>query len=152
MIHTDFCEEYADFISPALLEKTAQMVLLELTPEKEIDLSIVIENDETLKQLNLEYLNIDAPTDVLSFQMNDLDPETKRIYLGDIIISFPRAESQAQAASHPVESELQLLVVHGVLHLLGYDHSEDEEKKKMWEVQASLLNKLDVKLNRLPED
>jgi probable rRNA maturation factor len=152
MIHTDFCEEFVNAISPTLLEESAQKVLFELVPEKEIDLSIVIENDETLKQLNLEYLNIDAPTDVLSFSMNDLDPETKRIYLGDIIISYPRAQSQAESAGHPIESEVQLLVIHGVLHLLGYDHSEEDEKKRMWAIQASLLGKLGVELKRLPED
>jgi probable rRNA maturation factor len=152
MIHTDFCEEYANCFSPVLLEQAAQKVLTELIPEKEIDLSIVIESDETLNQLNLEYLNIDAPTDVLSFQMNDLDPETKRIYLGDIIISYPRAQFQAQTAGHPIEAEIQLLVIHGVLHLLGYDHSEEEEKKRMWAIQASLLDKLGIELKRLPED
>jgi probable rRNA maturation factor len=152
MIHTDFCEEYVNCVSPVLLEQAAQKVLTELIPEKEIDLSIVIESDETLNQLNLEYLNIDAPTDVLSFQMNDLDPETKRIYLGDIIISYPRAQFQAQTAGHPIEAEIQLLVIHGVLHLLGYDHSEEEEKKRMWAIQASLLDKLGIELKRLPED
>ncbi len=152
MINTDICEDYSSLVDPRLLDETAQKVLGQLLPESEIDLSIVIDSDDTLQELNKKYLDIDAPTDVLSFQMNDLDPESRRIYLGDIIISYPRARAQAEAAGHPVESELQLLIIHGILHLVGHDHSEAGEKREMWLVQAKLLAQLGVELKKLPED
>ena len=85
---------------------------------------------------------MDAATDVLSFPASESDPETGTPYLGDILISIPRATAQAQAAGHPVEDEVQLLVVHGTLHLLGHDHAEAEEKARMWRAQAEVLGRL----------
>jgi probable rRNA maturation factor len=107
-------------------------------------LTIVLTDDEQLHALNREYLDIDAPTDVLSFPASEKDPETARRYLGDILISIPRAEAQAQAAGHALEAEVQLLVVHGTLHLLGYDHAEAEGKARMWKVQAEVLERIGV--------
>lgn len=95
-----------------------------------------------LHELNRDYLGVDAPTDVLSFPASESDPETGATYLGDILISIPRAAQQAQAAGHPLEAEVQLLVVHGVLHLLGHDHAEAEEKARMWAGQEKVLERL----------
>jgi probable rRNA maturation factor len=106
------------------------------------DLTIVLTDDTQLHQLNRDYLGIDAPTDVLSFPASETDPETARRYLGDILISVPRAEEQAHAAGHALEAEVQLLIVHGILHLLGYDHAEAEEKARMWKVQAQIMERL----------
>ncbi len=106
------------------------------------DLSIVLTDDAQLHQLNRDYLGVDAPTDVLSFPASETDPETGASYLGDVLISIPRAEAQAQSAGHPLEAEVQLLVVHGVLHLLGHDHAEPEDKARMWAAQAQVLDKL----------
>jgi probable rRNA maturation factor len=114
----------------------------------EQDLTIAIEDDERLHALNLEFLAIDAPTDVLSFPAGDgeIDPETGVLYLGDIIISYPRALEQATSGGHPVMHEIQLLVVHGVLHLLGHDHAEPEEKAEMWAAQREALLALGIEL------
>jgi probable rRNA maturation factor len=71
-----------------------------------------------------------------------VDPESGSRYIGDILISIPRAQSQAEAAGHPLESEVQLLVVHGTLHLLGHDHAQPEEKSRMWQAQAEILESL----------
>ena len=103
------------------------------------DITIVLTDDTQMRQLNRDYLRIDEPTDVLSFPASETDPETGDRYLGDILLSIPRAESQARAAGHPLEAETQLLVVHGVLHLLGHDHANAEEKSKMWKAQAEIL-------------
>jgi probable rRNA maturation factor len=78
----------------------------------------------------------------LSFLAGETDPETDLIYLGDVLISYQRAQVQAAAGGHPVEDELQLLVVHGVLHLLGFDHAEETEKAKMWAEQSKILSQL----------
>ena len=87
-------------------------------------------------------MGLDEPTDVLSFSAREKDPDTGQLYLGDIIISYPRAEAQAAAGKHLVLAEVQLLTMHGLLHLLGYDHVEEEQKQAMWAIQSSILNQL----------
>ena len=125
-----------------LLERAAHAALEHESESLESELSIVLTDDARLQELNRDYLGIDAPTDVLSFPASETDPETGARYIGDILISVPRAQSQAEAAGHPLESEVQLLVVHGVLHLLGHDHGEPDEKARMWQAQAEILQSL----------
>ena len=103
------------------------------------DLTLVLTDDEQLHRLNRDFLGVDAPTDVLSFPASETDPETGRRYLGDILLSVSRAETQARVAGHPLVDEARLLVVHGVLHLLGHDHAEAGEKAKMWKAQGEVL-------------
>jgi probable rRNA maturation factor len=126
--------------SAELIERAAQAALAHESAEG--DISVVLADNPRLRELNREYLGIDAPTDVLSFPASETNPETGAHYLGDILISVPRAEEQAQSAGHALEAEVQLLVVHGVLHLLGYDHAEAKEKAKMWKAQAEILGSL----------
>ena len=114
---------------------------LEFSPAS-ADMTIVLTDDAQLHELNREYLGVDAPTDVLSFPASESDPETGTPYLGDILISVPRAKQQAEAAGHSLEDEVQLLVVHGTLHLLGYDHAEAGEKARMWKAQAEVMSGL----------
>jgi probable rRNA maturation factor len=128
-----------------LLEQAALAALTHQSAEG--DLTIVLADDEQLHRLNRDFLGIDAPTDVLSFPASETDPETGARYLGDILLSIPRADAQAQAAGHPLVDEARLLVVHGVLHLLGHDHAEADEKAKMWKAQAEVLEWLGVKVN-----
>ena len=131
-----------DFRESALLERAARFTL-DLEPDSaDADITIVLTDDAQLHELNREYLGVDAPTDVLSFPASETDPETGAQYLGDIIISIPRAMLQAQAGGHPLEAEVQLLVVHGTLHLLGHDHAEAEEKARMWQAQAEVMSRL----------
>lgn len=145
-----FIDNQQDFLESALLERAARLTLEtsapfnpDLAPDlSNADLTILLTDDRQLHELNREYLGVDAPTDVLSFPASELDPETGTTYLGDVVISIPRAAQQAQAAGHPVEAEAQLLVVHGVLHLLGHDHATAEEKALMWEEQAKVLERL----------
>jgi probable rRNA maturation factor len=125
-----------------ILKLAARATLTHQKRSLEADLSIVLTNDARLHRLNREYLGIDAPTDVLSFPASEPDPETGTPYLGDILISIPRARRQAASAGHALESEVQLLVVHGVLHLLGHDHAETRQKKKMWKAQVEILESL----------
>lgn len=155
MIHID---NQMDFPDAALLERAA-LLTLEIAPPlsgfefdfAHADLSIALTDDRHLHELNLDYLGVDSPTDVLSFPAAETDPETESLYLGDIAISIPRAMQQAQSAGHPVEAEAQLLVVHGVLHLLGYDHATEEEKAVMWAQQARVLEKLGLARIRIQE-
>ncbi len=118
----------------------------------DVDIGIIVENDRKLRELNRNYLGIDAVTDVLSFALDEKDPENDRLYLGDVIISFPRAQAQSELAGHSVMDELDLLAVHGVLHLLGYDHAEPLAKEKMWDAQSEILGSMNVVINKWPED
>jgi probable rRNA maturation factor len=139
-----------DFLESTLLQRAARLTLEISTPlnpdlgpdSVDADMTIVLTDDAQLHELNREFLGVDAPTDVLSFPASESDPETGTPYLGDILISIPRAAQQAQAAGHTVEAEVQLLVVHGTLHLMGYDHAEAEEKAPMWSAQAEVLSRL----------
>ena len=144
-------EEFMHEIEESILILTAQAVLSYEGITEAVDLSIVIDNDDRLQELNSQFLGIDAPTDVLSFPSGETDPESGESYLGDIIISFPRALAQASEAGHSPDAEVQLLLVHGVLHLLGYDHAESAEKEAMWAAQKAVLTQLGVPLNRFPE-
>ncbi|TLN14517.1 rRNA maturation RNase YbeY [bacterium] len=144
-------EEFEGEISKAVIERTVQAVLKHEAVSEESEVSIVIDNDLKLQELNSQFLGIDAPTDVLSFPSDEVDPDTGVPYLGDIILSLPKAQAQANEAGHSLEAEIQLLIVHGTLHLLGYDHADEEEKREMWECQKAILTDLDVRLKRFPE-
>ena len=130
--------------SEDLLQRAANAALEHESQSLDSELSIILSDDARLHELNLNYLGINAPTDVLSFPSSETDPETGACYLGDILISVPRAQAQAKAAGHSLEAEVQLLVVHGVLHLLGYDHAQAEEKSRMWKAQAEILERLGI--------
>jgi probable rRNA maturation factor len=128
--------------SQELLERAASAALEHEHQPLDSELSIILTNDARLHELNLNYLGVDAPTDVLSFPASETDPESGARYIGDILISIPRAQTQAEAAGHPLEAEVQLLAVHGILHLFGHDHAEGEEKARMWKAQAEILARL----------
>lgn len=145
MIHFDARQNFSD---TSLLQRAAHLAL---GAESDADLTIVLTDDAQLHELNREYLGVDAPTDVLSFPASESDPETGRPYLGDILISIPRAERQAQAAGHSLEDEVQLLVIHGTLHLLGHDHAEAGEKSRMWAAQAEVLERLGLSHVKIQE-
>jgi len=135
-----------------LLQGAAHTALEHESESLDAEMSIVLTDDDRLQELNQEYLGIDAPTDVLSFPASETDPETGARYIGDILISIPRAQAQAEAAGHALESEVQLLVVHGVLHLLGHDHVEPEEKSRMWKAQAEILGSLGLGTIQIREE
>jgi probable rRNA maturation factor len=128
--------------SEDLLRRAVSAALLQQSETLDSELTIVLTGDNRLHELNRDYLGVDAPTDVLSFPASETDPETGARYLGDILISLARARAQAETAGHPLESEVQLLVVHGVLHLLGHDHAQSGEKTRMWQAQAEILEGL----------
>ncbi|RMF45635.1 MAG: rRNA maturation RNase YbeY [Anaerolineae bacterium] len=129
------------------IHQAVRVALRHQAQDDTLDLSIRVTDDAALQVLNRTYLGIDAPTDVLSFPSGEVDPESGRPYLGDIAISYPRACQQANAGGHAPLHEMQLLTVHGVLHLLGYDHATPEEKESMWQAQAQILEALGCPLS-----
>jgi probable rRNA maturation factor len=142
MIDVNIHPDFISHLSQTWIEKLADLALQQIAEGEEIELSISLEQDETVKDLNLQYRSIDATTDVLSFEGDYLNPETGLNHLGDIIISVPQAQKQAIAANHSLKQEIALLIVHGILHLLGYDHAELDDEKVMWEKQDLILTKL----------
>lgn len=127
-------------IPAALVERAAALALAHDSTGG--TLTVVLSDDAHVRELNREYLGIDEPTDVLSFPSDEKDPDTDQTYLGDVIISIPQARLQAQAAGHSIEAEIQLLIVHGVLHLLGHDHGDPPSKDRMWTAQGEVLRDL----------
>ncbi|MFM8321570.1 MAG: rRNA maturation RNase YbeY [Chloroflexota bacterium] len=136
----------ADLPDKPTLLRAAQAALQTAGAGLAGEATLVLSDDARLQELNRQFLDIDAPTDVLSFPDGEVDPDTNAVYLGDIIISLPRAAAQAAAGGHGLLDELQLLVVHGMLHLLGHDHAEEDEKARMWALQAQTLERLGVSL------
>ena len=110
-----------------------------------VALTVLLTGDERLRQLNEIHRGYDAPTDVLSFPAGESFPETES-YLGDIAISVPTARRQAARGKHTLGGELVLLLVHGILHLLGYDHVEPADRDSMWAAQRRILAELGEEL------
>ncbi len=112
----------------------------EITPKAEIGLMFV--DNEQIREMNSTYRDKDSATDVLSFPMYEADEaieDEEEILLGDIVISLERAAEQAEEYGHSLEREVMYLLVHGLLHLAGYDHMEDDEKKEMRQREEELL-------------
>ena len=142
MIIVKVDDSFTSQVDSASLQLAAQATLEYQEKFAEADLSIVITDNSQIQAMNLQFRGIDSPTDVLSFPADFLDPDTGQTYLGDVIISYPKCYAQAQSADHSVDQELTLLVIHGVLHLIGYDHNHIEGKKRMWSVQTDILKQL----------
>ncbi len=114
------------------------------------DVGILVTGDKEIRSYNLNYRGIDAPTDVLSFENGEVNPETGNIYWGDIIISCQTALRQSDEENHALTEEISLLVVHGILHLLGYDHQDNEGRETMWTRQADILSSMGISIDSFP--
>lgn len=130
-------EELKGFIDFALTYLKLENVLF----------NIIIINNEEIHEINREYRGVDRPTDVISFALEDDETfiETELRVLGDIYISIDKAKEQAESYGHSLKRELSFLTVHGILHLLGYDHMEEEEEKEMFRLQELILNEYGIK-------
>ena len=140
---------FAPQVDESLLREAAMAALAQAPPARTVEMTLVITDDDQVQELNRRYRGVDAPTDVLAFGMdeNPFAQPDDPLYLGDIIISYPRCIQQAQEYGHATEQELSLLAIHGTLHLLGYDHAEMEEEEAMWQLQGQAMQQI---LPRLP--
>jgi probable rRNA maturation factor len=154
LINIEIRPEFLDRCAPSPLQLAAETALKALDRKLTDSLTILIGGSGLLRDLNRQYRGLDRETDVLSFPADYLDPDLQATYLGDIVISYPTALKQAGNAGHAVESELQLLVVHGILHLVGFDHLEQSEKEIMWQEQQRILDllELDIEVQEGYED
>ncbi|PSR34939.1 MAG: rRNA maturation RNase YbeY [Sulfobacillus benefaciens] len=125
------------------VRRAAQTALASLPGLTDAEVSILLTNDEEVHQLNRQYRGIDRTTDVLSFAQREgefADPED--LMLGDLVISVDRARSQAEEYGHSVDREISFLTVHGILHLLGWDHQTAEDEARMMEKTEGILTGL----------
>jgi probable rRNA maturation factor len=139
-------------VEAARLVGAAELTLRQQGAEVDAGLSVVLMDDEQVRELNQHFRGIDAPTDVLSFPADapPVEVEDEPPYLGDLLIAFPYASAQAAREGHALMDSLCLLVVHGTLHLLGYDHDTPENRAAMWAAQASALRALNIPTDIVP--
>ena len=144
------------------LKNTVITALKALKPDFDICVNISIVSNEEIRILNRENRDVDKETDVLSFPMLefekpeilkyelsefDFDPENKCVFLGDIILSKEKIEAQAEEYGHSLFRESVYLTLHGILHLMGYDHMEDDDKKIMRSKEKEILKELGIEDN-----
>ncbi|MCI2960598.1 rRNA maturation RNase YbeY [Pediococcus pentosaceus] len=122
--------------------------------DEETEISVTLMHNDEIHQINKEYRNVDRPTDVISFAINDadeniiMDPEMAEeipANIGDLMISVDKVAEQAEFLGHSYERELGFLCVHGFLHLNGYDHMEKEDQEKMFPLQKEIMNAYGLK-------
>ena len=127
----------------ALVKKAAAAALRAEGVDAPCEIGVTLTNDEGIHAINREQRGVDRPTDVLSFPIDEMDYDTNRRYLGDMVLSLERAEAQGEEDGGGFKHEAQYLTVHSVLHLLGYDHlDEGEEKAKMRAREKAIMKEL----------
>ncbi len=127
----------------AVFERAWQLIPAARNPQaftqKRVTLTIQLIDDAAIAALNAEHMNHKGPTDVLSFPINDFDPEARAFNLGDVILSFETAQREAAARNISVEEETLRYAVHGFLHCMGYEDSTAAKRKAMFEIQERAL-------------
>lgn len=158
-------ERESDIPLPFSEQEVAEAVISETLDYEdcpyEVQVNIILTTDEEIHQINLEQRGVDAPTDVLSFpmieyaypsdftvleadRMDNFDPDTGELILGDIVISVDKVIEQAEKYNHGVKREYAFLITHSMLHLFGYDHMDELERETMEHKQDEILNRLDI--------
>ncbi|MFC1967781.1 rRNA maturation RNase YbeY [Chloroflexota bacterium] len=149
-------EEFQGYLEPGWLEKVAWETLSADGFISPVELGLVVTNEEEVQSLNRSYRGVDEPTDVLAFGLLPHQSEEKGdsppfvtppngfLHLGEVIVSYPQAASQAEEQGHATEQEIALLVIHGVLHLLGYDHDSPEQELKMRTLEEETLKSISM--------
>jgi probable rRNA maturation factor len=130
----------------SLLEEIGNFLLRLEGQSLECEVSIILVDNSYIQELNLTYRGYDSPTDVLSFNLQDniTDEDEDRI-LGDVVVSVEKAEEQAKTYGHTLRQEIAFLSVHGILHLLGYDHETAGTEQEMNEKQELALKKFKLR-------
>lgn len=127
------------------LKKFVKFAIKELKI-KDCYFNIIFVNNDYIKELNKNYRNIDKETDVITFALEDDKTIVSKVrVLGDIYISIDKAISQADEYQHSLKREISFLTIHGILHLLGYDHMDKKDEKKMFDLQDKILDKANIR-------
>ena len=153
-------EGFEECLEASWLQSVAEQILVAQGADPSAELDLVITDQAKVQQLNLSYLGRDEPTDVLAFPMLPepiAEGETQKdtppfvvppdgvTRLGEVIISYPQSVVQAEEHQHSVKKEIAILIIHGVLHLLGYDHDKPELEHQMRTREAEILNSIEEK-------
>ena len=143
-VHIQVLQQFP--VNELRLRRAAETVLARLPADSRPQLTIVVADNATVQQLNLEHRQLDCTTDVLSFPAGQMpnDDTYNGVYLGDVIIAYPYTKGAADRTNVDIENTLCMLVVHGSLHLLGYDHDTNAARKEMWEAQAAALASMGI--------
>ncbi|MDO5096018.1 MAG: rRNA maturation RNase YbeY [Peptostreptococcaceae bacterium] len=147
----DFGTDLSEEILQAV-QKVGEYILEYENMEGDFEISLTFVDDEEIQNLNREYRQKDVPTDVLSFPMLEIEDfdnledlaQFGPILLGDIIISMPTAKNQAKEYGHSIKREIAFLICHSILHLLGYDHIDEDERKEMEKMQSDIMNAVNI--------
>jgi len=142
-------KKFQSHVDEEWARKIARQTLKAEDVSPHYEMSLVFTDSETVQRLNRDYRGVDEPTDVLAFYMlpqqeadsDFVSPPDDITHLGEVIISYPKAVEQAKEQGHSTEQELTLLIIHGILHLLGYDHEKPEEEAKMKAREKELLER-----------
>jgi len=143
-VSIEVLNESGDALDVTGLSRLSRFVLDRMRVHPLAELCLKLVDEPTIAELNEKWMEKSGPTDVLAFPMDELRPglvneEPEEGVLGDLVLCVAVAERQAAEAGHPTQDEVELLTVHGILHLLGYDHAEPDEHKEMFDLQAKLL-------------
>ncbi|OGY56261.1 MAG: rRNA maturation RNase YbeY [Candidatus Buchananbacteria bacterium RIFCSPLOWO2_02_FULL_46_11b] len=141
MIRFDVNQQAGKKIPLSIWQNWLKNIEKTLKIKKNVEVSLALVSNKAIKDLNARYRGKNQVTDVLSFKEDKSGPASQAGYLGEIIICYPQAEKQAKAAGHSVQREIEVLLVHGFLHLLGHDHKRAEEAAKMDKLQVKILGK-----------
>ena len=142
-------------VTKKYLKNIAEIAISILEIQNDIEMGILITDDTRIKELNRIYRNINSPTDVLSFHMNSdedqelssefISPPDQLNHIGEIIISYETAIRQANENKIPIKSELSFLLVHGILHLMNYDHIKDDDREIMEKMEKDIFDRIESK-------
>jgi probable rRNA maturation factor len=136
---------------PDDIDDVIETTLTVLNQDKKISVNINLVDEQEISELNKQFRDYSEPTDVLSFEAGVIDPETGNKILGDIVICIPFVEKQSTLLQNNLNNEIRLMIIHGMLHLLGYNHDDEHSKSIMWGDQNKILEKLQIELNNIPE-
>lgn len=153
-------EGLEEYLGVSWLQSVVEQVLIAQDAGSGLELGLVITNQERVQQLNRSYLGKDEPTDVLAFSMLPeplatgeseasspfVQPPDGVLHLGEVIVSYPQAVIQAEEHQHSVKREIAILIIHGVLHLLGYEHDKPELERQMKTREKEILNCIEGEL------
>jgi probable rRNA maturation factor len=142
MIDLSSAKKFRTQVDLNRLEICLHATLEKLGYKQDEAVTLKLTDNRAIHKLNKTYRNVDAPTDVLSFENDYLDPESGLHYLGDIVISIEKAQEQAADNGHPLQQEVEMLFVHGLLHLCGYDHTEKTDYAIMSSLQDEILKEV----------
>lgn len=152
-IYIDYNNEQDKLTPPEdierLIEQCTAAALAEENIGDDAEVSVTLVDNARIREMNAEFREIDRETDVLSFPLGDeegfeVDPDADAILLGDIVISLEKAKSQAEEYGHSFRREVAFLITHSLFHLLGYDHTTEDEEKEMFAKQEKVLQQLGI--------